>query len=153
MHDVHNAPTERWGSTGPFDAPDGQSELALLLPHAFVLLDGSGSMQAQERVSGRPKHRAVATMVQDLIRVLKDDRQIPNMLLSVVCYDGGLVADVRLDGYNIKRSDQYYRRPPYRERDLDLWDPLRDHGGTTPIGRALAAGADRAMRWVNSAPQ
>lgn len=125
---------------------------ALLMSHAFLLLDGSGSMKDREHSSGRPKHRAVAAMVQDLIGILRDDEQIRDMRLTVVCYDGGRIDDVRLTEHDVKRSDQYYRQAPYTDRDLDVWDPLIGHGGSTPIGRALAFAADRAMRWVSDAP-
>lgn len=131
--------------------PSGEE--GLLMSHAYLLLDGSGSMHNTELLAGKPKHRAVAEMIQDLIKTLKDDDQIQDILLSVICYDGNRVDDVRLSAYDIKASEEYYQQPPYAERDLDRWDPLVGHNGTTPIGRALAFSRQMAEEWVKSAPR
>jgi len=124
-----------------------------LMSHAFLLLDGSGSMTDPELRTGKPKHRAVAEMVQDLIRTLKDDDQIQDLLLTMICYDSNRVDDVRLRAYDVKQSEDYYRQPPYDSKDLDRWDPIVGHGGATPIGRALAFAREMAEEWVKSAPK
>ncbi len=123
----------------------------LLISHGFLLLDGSGSMKGIELRTGLPKHRAVAKMVQDLTNVLHDDPAIQDVLFTVICYDGNWVNDVRVANYDVKASEEYYK-PDYTDRDLDVWDPLIGHGGTTPIGRALAFARQRAEEWVNAAP-
>lgn len=124
----------------------------LLMSHAFLVLDGSGSMKEQESTTGKLKHRAVAQMVQNLINTLKEDDQIQDILLTVICYDGNYVDDVRLSNYDIKQSEEHYKLPPYTDEVLDRWDPLIRHGGTTPIGRALAFTRQMAEEWVNAAP-
>lgn len=128
-------------------------EVGLLMSHAILLLDGSGSMRGPEQATGKPKHRAVAEMGQDLIRVLKDDDQITDVLLTIVCYDGHSVSDVRLEAYDVKQSEEYDLNPPYTEEQLDRWDPLIGHGGTTPIGAALSQARQIAEQWVDSAPR
>ena len=115
------------------------------LYHAFLLLDGSGRMKDKEQQSGKPKHLAVAEMVQKLINELHDRPDINNTQLTVVCYDGVSVDDIRLRDYDVKANMHY------NQANLDIWDPLRGHGGTTPIGRALEVGRELAERWVNDA--
>jgi len=127
----------------------------VLLAHGFLLLDGSGSMEEPELRTGLKKHRAVAKMAQDLINELHDDDAITNTLLTIICYDGRWVDDVRLRDYDIKSATHYkpdYADSPERDSVLDLWDPLRGHGGTTPIGRAFALARRLAEDWVNTAP-
>jgi hypothetical protein len=131
-------------------------ESGVLLSHAILLLDGSGTMKTEELTTKKSKHRAVAEMVQDLIGLLHDDIEIRDTLLTVISYDGNRVNDVRLSCYDVKQSKQYYRKPRDRDprydaSDIDRWDPLVGHGGTTPIGRALAFGRQRAEEWVLSA--
>lgn len=115
------------------------------LRHAFLLLDGSGSMQEREHRSGQPKHLAVAKMVQDLIDAMHDDPAVTDTLLTVICYCANNVQDIRLRDYDVK-SNQHYK-----QQDVSRWDPLVGHGGNTPIGRALAYGRELAEEWVNAA--
>ncbi len=114
--------------------------------HAFLLLDGSGSMTESELRSGKPKHKAVADMVQNLINELHDGLSIINTQLTIICYDSNKVDDIRLQGHDVK-SDAYYN-----QNNQDVWDPLRGHNGATPIGRALAFGRELAEQWVTTAP-
>lgn len=127
-------------------------ETGVLMSHAYLLLDGSGSMGDSELRTRKPKHRAVAEMVQDLIKTLKDDDQIQDLLLTVICYDSNRVEDVRLRAYDVKQSEDSYRKPPYVDKDLDTWDPVVGHNGATPIGRALASARQMAEEWVKTAP-
>lgn len=122
-----------------------QEGAGISLYHAFVLLDGSGSMTEAERNSGKPKHKAVAEMVQNLINEMYDNPSISNTQLTIVCYDSNSTDDIRLSDYDVKSNMHY------NQNNLDLWDPTRGHGGATPIGRALASGRNLAEQWVNAA--
>jgi uncharacterized protein YegL len=115
------------------------------LHHAFLLLDGSGSMAFPDLIANKPKHLAVAEMVQFLINELHDNASITNTQLTIICYDSNKVDDVRLSDYDVK-SNTYYQ-----QSDLNLWDPLQGHNGATPIGRALAFGRELAEKWINAA--
>jgi uncharacterized protein YegL len=116
------------------------------LYHAFLLLDGSGSMKEIEHETGQPKHLAAAHMVQALIDEMHDNYAITDTLLTVICYCGNNVQDIRVRDYDVK-SNTYYK-----QTDVSQWDPLVGHGGTTPIGRALAYGREMAENWINAAP-
>jgi hypothetical protein len=142
----------------------GFSRVAHQISHACLLLDGSASMAvgrdrqpALEKRSGKLKHRAVAEMVQDVIRILHDDDAIEDIWLTVICYDGTKVDDIRLSDYDAKKSKLQYRAPldqmtPYPKEALDLWDPVKGHGGNTPIGNALKVARELAEGWVKKAP-
>jgi hypothetical protein len=112
--------------------------------HTFLLLDGSGSMKEIEHSSGKPKHRAVAEAVQDLVSRLHaySLSEGADIELTVTCYDSANVDDVRVSGYKVS-DDRYVSYP-----DVDNWDPLRGHGSGTPIGRALEAAFERAKQWI-----
>ncbi len=116
------------------------------LRHAFLLLDGSGSMHDPER-SGEPKHRAVASMVQQIIE--QAHQKFTDTFLSVLAYDAdgdnhARVTELLLD-YDV--SDSVYND----NTNLDLWDPLPQHGGNTPIGAVLAYAREKAETWVRLA--
>src|SRR5437867_1247579 len=136
--------------------PEYTTSSGLLMSHAILLLDGSGSMTDRELATGQPKHRAVAKMVQELINAIKEDPEIKDLLLTVICYDGNRVTDVRLSEYDIKESEEYYSpdfRGTYDDPSLDKWDPLIGHGSGTPIGRALGGARQIAEDWVQTAPE
>jgi len=122
-----------------------QEGAGISLYHAFLLLDGSGSMTEPERNSGKAKHIAVAEMVQNLINELYDNPSIANTQLTIVCYDSSSVDDIRLSDYDVKSNMHY------NQNNIDLWDPNRNHGGATPIGRALASGHKLAEQWISAA--
>ena len=124
-----------------------------LVRHAFLLLDGSGSMEEKELRSGLTKHRAVAEMVQDLINELHEEDEIQEGLLTIICYDSTHIDDIRLSAYDVRRDEDYLRPgKPYSEDDLNRWDPFIGHGMRTPIGRVLAFAREKAEEWVLSAP-
>lgn len=128
--------------------------MAHIAIHALLLLDGSGSMRAPES-TGMPKHRAIARMVQRLITVLGEAHKVQRILriiITIICYSGDWVDDVRLSAYDVKESEEFHRQHPYVDKDLDRWDPVIAHGGSTPIGRALAFARQMAEEWVKSAP-
>lgn len=122
-----------------------QEGAGISLYHAYLLLDGSGSMVDQERQSKQPKHRAVAQMVQSLINELHEADAINNTQLTVICYDSTSVEDIRLSDYDVK-SNMYFQ-----SSNIDLWDPIRGHNQATPIGRALAFARQLAEDWINAA--
>lgn len=102
--------------------------------HGFLLLDGSGSMEAKEFTSGNKKHLAVAEMVQDLINLLHDaPRGHDPILLSVAAYDANNPYDSKLTGYDVESSQYYESRAklgaPFKPEVLQRWDPLPGHGG------------------------
>lgn len=142
-----------------------EMEAGYFISHGILLLDGSGTMRETEQGTGQPKHRAVAAMVQDTINAIKTDMEIEDILLSVICYDGKRIDDIREFGYDVKESDEFFNEDYQKLRDsgneddrkryqtmLDKWDPLIGHGGATPIGRALKYAGDMAEEWVMSAP-
>lgn len=114
--------------------------------HAYLVLDGSGSMgpSNKERVSGKDKHLAVAEMVQTLIDIVHEDPEFDDVFLSVYSYDER-GTQPRLEEYDVKGA------PYYQNKDLSHWDPVRGHGGGTPIGEALEFVRVRAENWVNAA--
>lgn len=141
-----------------------------LARHLYLLLDGSGSMKEKEQKSGKLKHRAVAEMVQDLIYRCHEEHRLDNALLTIICYDGTRVQDIRVHAYDVKAggggsrlagdaSYQHFFRipsgtePRYSKEDLDQWDPLINHGGHTPIGLALEATRILAEDWAQKAPE
>lgn len=157
------ADTKYLGFVGRVDDPP-------LARHLYLLLDGSASMKEKELKSEKPKHRAVAEMVQDLIYRCHEDSEVDNALLTVICYDSKKVQDIRVLGYDVKADEEidggesdnsykhFYRKPKdteprYIKQDLDQWDPLINHGGQTPIGLALGAARVLAEDWVLKSPE
>ncbi len=116
-----------------------------LVSHAFLVLDGSGSMTEKERASGKPKFQAVAEMVQRLINELHDDPQFEDTSLTVMCYDDLNFKDIRLHEYNVQSPTHY------NGTDLNLWNPINGHGHGTPIGDALGYARECAEGWVERA--
>lgn len=119
--------------------------------HAFLVLDGSGSMVDKEKGSKKPKHVAVAEMVQHIIDHLNDGK-FQDTYLSVYAYDasgtpGKEVVHVTelLRGYDTQAA--IYSGGT----DFMKWDPLREHGGMTPIGSALSHVFGQAAAWVDQA--
>lgn len=115
--------------------------------HAFLVLDGSGSMSDMEKGSGKPKNVAVAEMVQQIINSLNAP-EFADTFLSVYAYDAS-AGDVRvtemLKDYDTLSST-------YNEStDVMKWDPLHQHGGMTPIGAALEYAFGQASVWVENA--
>lgn len=126
----------------------------LTLSYGILLLDGSGSMQSgSELKTGKIKHRAVAEMVLDLIRLLKDDPEVQDMMLSVICFDGHRVDDFCIEEYFVKENPEWHFEPPYPKQPIDKLDPIVGHGGTTPIGLALGFAKELAQDWVLKAPK
>ena len=113
--------------------------------HPILVLDGSGSMQDNEQASGKPKHKAVAEMVQKLINMLHEDPQFEDTYLTIVAYDGENWKDVRLEQYNVQMETHV------GEENYDRWDPLSGHGGGTPIGHALEYARQMAENWIEQA--
>jgi uncharacterized protein YegL len=122
-----------------------QEGAGISMYHAFLLLDGSGSMKSPELRTGTKKHLAVAGMVQSLINELHENVSISNTQLTVICYDSNKVDDVRLREYDVKSNTHF------NENETNAWDPLVGHGGGTPIGRGLAFAREQAEQWVNGA--
>lgn len=122
-------------------------DLPIYLDHVFLLLDGSSDMtqSSHETKSGIPKCKAIGRAVQSSIDSLHDAPDTLGTLLTVICFDGNRVDDIRLYEYDVY-SDLYYQN-----QDLSLWDTAIGHGGTTPIGRALAYGRELAEKWVSMA--
>lgn len=125
--------------------PEEEREICIPIYHAFLLLDGSAGMREQERESKLPKHKVVAKMVQELIDEFHDNPQCVCTYLTIVCFDGKKVNDIRLADYDVK-AEVYYQN-----KNLDLWDPIIGHGETSPIGRALAFVRKLTEEWVNGA--
>ncbi len=118
------------------------------LRHAFLLLDCSGSMADDEQASGRPKHKRVAEMVQQLVDRLNEGPEFDDTFLTVITYDADAnrrprVADV-LTGYDV-RSTVYKGN-----QDFSIWDKFADHGHATPIGAVLAYARGKAEEWINN---
>ncbi|MHB8624582.1 MAG: vWA domain-containing protein [Aggregatilineales bacterium] len=112
--------------------------------HAYLILDGSGSMSNKERDSGKEKHLVIAEMVQELIDTLHDDPEMEDVFLSVYSFDEKGTKP-HCEDYDVK-ADTYYQKTEYSR-----WDPLLGHGGGTPIGEALDFARLRAEKWVESA--
>jgi len=121
---------------------EGREGAGFIISHAFVVLDGSGSMSETERASGKPKHRAVAEMVQKLIDTLHDDPQFDSTYLTVMCYDTRNYRDIRLEEYDVQTNTHYL------SSDYDGWDPIIGHGQQTPIGDAMSFARECAESWI-----
>lgn len=122
-------------------------EISILSRHAFLVLDGSGSMSDIEKLSGKPKNVAVAEMVQQIINSLNGS-EFADTFLSVYAYDAA-AGDVRITEM---LKDYYALSSTYNESaDVMKWDPLQGHGGMTPIGSALEYAFKQASVWVENA--
>lgn len=120
--------------------------------HAFLILDGSLSMQGEELASGLPKHRQVSWMVGQLVDRLGEPA-FDETYLSINVYDAQPQPDGRYLPCIEERLVRYNTQTAtYQgQEDLTLWDPLNGHGGATPIGAALAHGVEQAEAWINDA--
>lgn len=119
--------------------------------HAYLVLDGSGSMIDKEQVSKKPKHVAVAEMVQRIIDQLNDGK-FQDTYLSVYAYDAAGSSGNEVARVTELLRDYDTQAAVYSgATDFMQWDPLRDHGGLTPIGSALSHVYSHAAAWVEQA--
>jgi hypothetical protein len=108
-------------------------------------------MVDKERSSQKPKHVAVAQMVQDLMDHLNDGK-FQDTYVSVYSYDAS-----GTPGKEVVRVTELLRDYDTQsaihsgETDFMKWDPLREHGGMTPIGSALSYIFGHAAAWVDQA--
>jgi len=114
--------------------------------HAFVLLDGSGSMKDNEQRSGQPKHKRVAEMVQQMIDMLYT---FTDTYLTVIAYDADGSSNTRISEplpmYEVQENQWK------GNTDMTRWDPITRHGGGTPIGGVLAYAREKAESWISNA--
>jgi hypothetical protein len=121
---------------------------------AYLMVDGSLTMQQSEMQTGEPKHRRCAWMVQEVLNGM-DDPQYEFADITVGCFSA--------DKTGIKMVSLLEEHNPYtlktytENQDLDYWDGLspenrqRGMGRMTPIGAALAWARHKAEQWVTAA--
>jgi hypothetical protein len=121
--------------------------------HAYILVDGSGTMGEKELLSGELKHRRCAWMVQQLLNAM-DSPQYEYAFITVVIFSAdreGVKVVSLLEGHNPCQSKMYTGNT-----DLDIWDGLSPQnraqgmGNQTPIGTAIAWAREQAEQWVNA---
>jgi hypothetical protein len=121
--------------------------------HAYLVVDGSGTMFEQELQTGEPKHRRAAWMVQEVLNRM-DDPQYEFACISVSCFSAdrtGVKVISLLEEHNPSALKTYTGNS-----NLDYWDALHAQnrqqgmGNMTPLGSALAWARERAQLWVNA---
>jgi len=121
--------------------------------HAYLVVDGSGTMSEIERVTGELKHLRTAWLFQKVLDRM-DDPQYEFAVVTGCCFSAdrtGVKVISLLEEHNPYVLKTYTGNP-----DLIYWDPLSPQncaqgmGNMTPIGSALAWARQRAEQWVNA---
>jgi len=121
---------------------------------AMIMMDGSATMDIEERKSRVKKHLRAAQGFQAVIDTM-DDPQFENASISLAFFSasrGGVQIVSSLDCYNPYQAKTYSGNT-----NLEIWDALSPQnralgmGGGTPIGSAVKWGLERVQQWVASA--
>jgi hypothetical protein len=121
---------------------------------AILMADASRSMREIELKTGEPKHRCIASMIQEILNGM-DDPQYEFANATVACFSadsGGAKVVSLLEDHNPYTLKTYTQNP-----HPDYWDPLspdnctQGMGNLTPLGTALAWARAKAEQWVNAA--
>jgi hypothetical protein len=134
-----------------YETSEGFPEIEL---HAYLVVDGSGTMSEIERVTGELKRLRTAWLFQEVLNRM-DDPQYEFAVISGCCFSAdrtGVKVISLLEDHN-----PYMLKTYTGNTDLTYWDALSPQnlsqgmGNMTPIGSALAWGIERAEQWVNAA--
>jgi len=121
--------------------------------HAYVVMDGSGTMGERERITGELKHLRTAWLFQDVLNRM-DDPQYEFAIVTGCCFstDSNGVKVISL----LEEHNPYMLKTYTGNTDLTYWDSLSPQnraqgmGNMTPIGSALAWARQRAEQWVTA---
>lgn len=132
VYSILNPSEEEYGAPSPTSEQLG-------LP----TLDGTGSMKGADKSDpSKTKAEAVAEAVKGLLERLYVSSRRNEIHMAVIAYDSNDPGEVRAERFSVT-SEEMVQKP------ADFWNPLRGHGGSTPIGAALAKAGEMAKEFLD----